>query len=68
MFGYNYKYEMNASKNIIKLAPTKGTYAKAMLPSLLLWVGLGALIASASKQPTVLEYNDTIDYENNPND
>ena len=51
MFGYNYKYEMNASKNIIKLAPTKGTYAKAMLPSLLLWMGLGAMLSAAAKSP-----------------
>lgn len=47
MFGYNYKYEMRSDKNIIKLSPTKGTYAKAMLPSLLLWAGLGAMVAIA---------------------
>ena len=48
MFGYNYKYEMRSDKNIIKLSPTKGTYAKAMLPSLLLWAGLGAMVALGS--------------------
>lgn len=53
MFGYNYKYAMHADKNIIKLRPTTGTYAKALLPHVLAWAGLYVLFSAASRDITV---------------
>jgi len=47
MFGYKYNYSMHPTKNVITLAPTKGTYAKAFLPWLVISaVGYGALFAA----------------------
>lgn len=67
MFGYNYKYQMHSSKNIIKLAPTKGTILKASLPGILFSVGAYAMLASMAKEPKLVHYDDTIDYENPDN-
>ena len=52
MFGHSYHYVMNSDKQIIKLRPTFGTYAKASLPSVVVWGGLWLVLAASSKRTT----------------
>lgn len=43
MSGYKYKmHVVNPDKNIVSLSPTMGTYAKALMPSLVFFGGLAA--------------------------
>lgn len=64
MFGYNYKFSVvNSEKSIVKLTPTMGTYAKAMLPGLVAWGGLvifGMIASKKSKEndPSFDEHSD----------
>ena len=59
MFGYSYHYAMHSDKQIIKLRPTLGTYAKASLPGLVAWGGLWLMLAASSKNTTSTPMPDT---------
>lgn len=50
MFGTTYKYELNTEKHTVKLAPTKGSIAKAFLPSLIGFALLAAWGAVANSR------------------
>jgi hypothetical protein len=50
MFGYNYKFTVNETKNTIKLKPTAGTYVKAFAPTLVVYGGLVLLGSIARRQ------------------
>lgn len=50
MFGYKYRYELTDEPGVIKLAPTKGTYAKAWMPTLVLMVFWGSVIGILSRK------------------
>ena len=61
MFGYNYKMRtINEDKGIVRLTPTKGTYAKAVLPSLIMSaVGVVVLYAlSFAEEPVRIDLTD----------
>lgn len=57
MFGFNYKIRpVNPTKGIYKLTPTKGTYAKAFLPAIVIWsVAAVAAVVASREENTVTE-------------
>lgn len=62
MFGFNYRYELNESKQTIKLAPTKQMWVACIAISILGWLPFIGLIVldeyeSKKKKPDPVDIN-----------
>lgn len=58
MYGFNYKLvTVNAEKNIVKLTPTLGTYAKAFAPAIIIWAVVGIAMLGSEKAADVPLYD-----------